>query len=125
MIGEDAVFQRSEQAGLHAERDQHHQQDRHTAEYEAKCGSAHQGEFRTFQDADQSRLVAAVGELSGARGQQHVGQDEQARGKRDQYWPGGPSAVQRQHHQRVAHQVVVQSRAGLRGAERPEPAGAE
>ena len=64
-----------------------------------------------FDDPDNPRLVAHVGQLPGDRGQQEEGQDEQERGNRAEFALGlfrAVNAVDHEQHHRVLEQVVVE-----------------
>ena len=123
VVGQDAVFQRSEHGRLHAEAEQDGEQARHAAGYECVGGQAHQQDLGGFRCLDQARFIETIRKLTGGRGQQGVGSDEQGTGQGRQACSARAQFEDGQDDHRVLHQVVVECSAGLRQAKRTQAAG--
>ena len=116
----------------HREQREHHQRDRDQVDRETQPGEhqpgaadEHDQYFAEFDDADDPRLVARVGELPGERREQEEGQYEQAGCDRAEQCFGRfvvEHAVNDEQHHRVLEQIVVEGAEELRDKERKEPA---
>jgi len=126
VAGKDGVFQRAEERRLHAQPEQHGEQQGRTAEQEPGRRQRHERHLRQLDDEDGAGLLEPVGNLPGRRRQQRVGQDEHAARQRHQRRPGRPRRPEQdQHHQGVLEQVVVQRPERLGQQQRREAAGGE
>ncbi|CDX61376.1 hypothetical protein MPL1032_390012 [Mesorhizobium plurifarium] len=121
MIGQDAVFDRSEQRRDDAEHQERRHQHRDRGQRDADDGEAGRGDLGEFQPTCDERLVEAVGDLAAQRRKQQEGGHEDGAGQRHQR----RGLILRQgeeneEHQRVLQEIVVEGREELRPEERRE-----
>jgi hypothetical protein len=128
-VGQDRVFDRAKERHLDPHREQQRQQERGAAGDNPDCRRHHHRDLDQLDDARKPRLVAAVGQGSGARRAQKERQDEQPAGERDQQ-PGrqrvaGVGAIGDHQYQRVLQRVVIEGGEELRREQRAEAARCE
>ncbi len=134
VLRQDRIFDRAEKGRVDAHREEreHHERDRdqmhrkaHPREDEPEPADEHDQNFAEFDDADDPRLVARVGELARERGKQEEGQDEEPRRDRTEQCFRGfvvEHAVNDEEHHRVLEQIVVERAEELGDEKGQEPA---
>ncbi len=114
VVGQDAVFDRTEQRGDDAEQEQGDEQQRHRMQAEAEDGDDGDADLRELEPLRHHRLVVAVGELAAERGKEEVGRDEDRGGERDQrVCVRAADMKQNQENQRVLEEIVAERREKL------------
>ena len=123
MVRQDAVFQRPEHRGLHAQAEQYRQQTGNAVGQKSVGGSGHQQDLGRLCHLDQAGFVETIGELPGGRGQQDVGCDEQRTGQRREARSARTQFEYGQDDHCVFDEIVVERPARLRQTQRPKPPG--
>ena len=121
MVGEDAVFYRSEQRRDAAEPEQGDVEERKRGEIEARRGDRLNEDLGELQAACDRGLVVGVGDLAAERRQRDLGQGEDRDRQRD-LRPDvlGREAEEDHHRQHLADEVVVERGKELTPKERCE-----
>ena len=115
MIGQDAVFDRSEQRRDDAEHQQGRHQHRDRRQRDAGDGDSRGGNLGEFQPPGDEGLVKAVGDLAAKRGQQQEGRHEDGPRQSDQRSRLiGGQREKNQEHQRVLEEIVIEGGQELR-----------
>ena len=108
MVGQDAVFDRAEQRGDHAEQEQRDEQHRHGMQAESEHRDERNPDFRKFQPLCHDRLVESVGKLTAQRGEKEVGRNENRGRERDQrLGVGAADLEQDQEDQRILRKLSL------------------
>ena len=84
VIGQDAVFDRAEQRGDHAEQEQRDEHDRDRVQPESDDAERRDRDLGQLDVARDDRLVEAVGHLAAETGEEEERPDEHRGGERDQ-----------------------------------------
>ena len=128
MIGEDAVFDRPEERGDHAEEQHGEEEHRDGMKGEARDRHGRGADLGEFQALRYQRLVVAVGDLTADAGEKEEGDDEERARQRHQHAGvrrvgAGADAEEEKEDQRVLQEVVVEGRKELRPEQRREAPG--
>ena len=108
MIGQDAVLDRTEQRGDHAEQEQRDEQQQHRMNAEAEHREEGNADLSELEPPRHHRLVVAIREFAAERGQKEIGRDENRGGERDQRLRvGAPDVEQNEKDQGVLEEIVA------------------
>lgn len=114
---------------MDAHQEQADEQDGHRFKPEAANGHDHDADFGGFHQAHQNGFVMGVGDLSGDRGEEEIGQDEQTGRDRRQHLRlariGGVEPEIGEEEQRELQQIVVERAQELDDEQGSEAAFAE
>jgi len=120
------VLHRAEQSRVHAHADHRRDQQPQGVGQPADRGDRHDRDFQQLDEARQPALFDPVGDLAGGGGEDHVGQDEQARDQVVQQAGRergpGQGVIGQRDHQRGLEQVVVEGAQELGPEERRKAA---
>ena len=109
MIGQDAVLDRTEQRGDHAEQEQRDEQQQHRMNAEAEHRDEGNADLSELEPPRHHRLVVAIREFAAERGQKEIGRDENRGGERDQrFCVGAPDVEQNEKDQGVLEEIVAE-----------------
>src|SRR6476620_5061783 len=109
MIGQDAVLDRTEQRGDHAEQEQRDEQQQHRMNAESEHREEGNADLSELEPPRHHRLVVAIREFAAERGQKEIRRDENRGGKRDQRLGVGASDVeQNEKDQGVFEEIVAE-----------------
>src|SRR5262249_37042170 len=78
VLRKDAVLDRSEERRVHAHEEQEPEEERRAPEEEPDGREEHEGDLDRLHDANDRRLVEAVGDLARGRREEEERQDEEA-----------------------------------------------
>jgi hypothetical protein len=121
VVGQDAVFDRTEQRRDHTEQEQRHEQHRHRVYGEAQHRDQRDADLGELEALRHHRLVVAVGELAAERREEEVGRDEDRGRERDERLGlGAADLEQDQKDQRVLEEIVAEGRKELGPEQRRE-----
>ena len=90
MIGQNAVFDRTEQRGDDAEQEQRKEQDGHGVQAESEHRDQRDADLGELDPLRHQRLVVTVGHLAAERGEEEIGRDEHRGRQRHQRFGVGP-----------------------------------
>ena len=122
MVGQNAVFDRTEQRRDAPEPEQRHIEKGERREDESRrCDHLH-ADFRQLEPASHERLVVRIGDLASERRERDGRQNEDHRGEENLQAAVLPAeAEEDQHRQHVADEIVVEGRKELAPEQRREP----
>ena len=123
MLRQDRIFDRAEEGGVNAHREQGGEHERDGVEEQPRRSEDHDGDLGGLDEADDPRLVASVRQLPGKRREQEEGQDEKrARDGVERRLLGrvGIDGVGDQDHHRRLEQIVVEGAQELGDEQRQE-----
>jgi hypothetical protein len=111
MLRQDRVFDRAEEGGVYAHREQGDEHERDAVEQQPRRSEDHDGDLGGLDEADDPRLVAPVRKLPGQRREQEKRQDEKRPrdGVERRFLGGvGIDGVGDEDHHRRLEQIVVE-----------------